>query len=81
VQLENRVFSASPIQELGKQFVCIKIDPRKTGGNHPAFKYKSTRSFPEVVFLHPKGKVLGRIGDRSVKGVTDKMAAVLEKMR
>lgn len=75
------MFSAEPIQELAKQFVCIKIDPKKTGGSHAAFKYKSTRYVPEVVLLSSKGEVLGRLEDRSVKGVTDEMTAALEKIK
>ena len=75
------MFSAAPIQKLAKQFVCIKVDPEKTGNRHAAFEYKSTHYFPEVVLLSPQGEVLGRLEDQSVKGVTEKLAAVLKKMK
>jgi len=80
VQLESRVFSDAGVRKLAEGFVCVKIDPR-TGEDQEAYEHKSTRFVPEVVFLDPRGEVVSRLNDRSVRGATAAMEKVLQSVK
>lgn len=71
------MFSDSRIQELAKEFVCVKVDPRERGVDRTPFRYKSTRYVPEVVILSSEGEVLGRIEEHTAAGVAAKMETAL----
>ena len=75
------MFSDNRIQKLAADFVCVKVDPRDRGVDQEAYEHKSTKYVPEVVFLDPKGEVVGRLEDRSVEGAAQAMEKVLEAVK
>lgn len=79
VALETKVFSDARIQKLAQDFVCVEVDPRSPGDGGDAFRFKSTRYVPEVVFLSPEGEVLSRLERRDPDGVVAEMQAALAK--
>ncbi len=79
VALETKVFSDSRIRKLAQEFICVEVDPRSPGDGADAFRFKSTRYVPEVVFLSPEGEVLSRLERRDPDGVVAEMQAVLSR--
>lgn len=77
--LETRVFSDARIRELAERFVCVKVDPRDPRDGGDAFRYKSTRYVPEVVFIDPEGEVISRLQSRDADGVVEEMRAALSR--
>jgi thioredoxin-related protein len=81
VQLERTVFASQRVQELSRQFVCVKVDPRDLGACREAMEYKTTRFVPEVRFLDPQGEVVEELQRGSPDQVAEQMQSVLEGVK
>ena len=79
MQLESRVFSDARVQELAKEFVCVKVDPRDPNRDPAAMEYKRSRYVPEVVLLNSDAVVKGYLEDRSVEGTITQLEKVLKR--
>lgn len=77
------MLSHPEIQERLDQFICVKIDPRDRNADQNAYRHKSTRYVPEVVFLDVRNgeTVLGRLESRSTHGVVKELDTMLHTVR
>ncbi|MCZ6792758.1 MAG: hypothetical protein O7J95_04000 [Planctomycetota bacterium] len=76
------MLSRAPVKDLLEQFVRVKSDPRARGRNDSLYRlYKSTQFVPEIAFVSPQGKLLGKLESRDVHGVIAELKAVLYRVR
>ncbi len=77
------MFSQEKIRRLATKFVTISIDPRDPDVEDEPFKHKSHNYVPEVVFLDVRDgqeRVVARLEDRTLDGVTRIMVQVLTEL-